>query len=61
MSGTITVLPNHTASGSNIQNYDQVGPTYLKVSWRQTTGTIGSGGQANCAAGGTNCQRHVPG
>ena len=56
VSGTITVLPNHTASGSNIQNYDQVGPTYLKVSWRQTTGTIGSGGQANCAAGGTNCR-----
>ena len=49
-SGTIIVFPNHTASGSNIQNYDQVGPTYLKVSWRQVTGQVGS---TNCATG--NC------
>ena len=50
VSGTIIVFPNHTASGSNIQNYDQVGPTYLKVSWRQVTGQVGS---TNCATG--NC------
>jgi hypothetical protein len=54
VSGTITVFPNHTASGSNIQNYDQVGPTYLKVSWHQLTGNVGSGGQSNCPNG-SNC------
>ena len=38
------------------QDYTQVGPTWLSVSWRQTTGRVGTGGQGNCLTGGNNCQ-----
>ena len=42
VSGLITVSPNHVAAANpaRSQNYDQVGPTYLKVSWHQLTGKV---------------------
>jgi Flp pilus assembly protein TadG len=41
VSGTITVRPNHTRSPSSFsQDYDEVGATYLSVSWEQTSGQV---------------------
>jgi hypothetical protein len=55
-SGTILVYPNEVSGAPNIsQDYTQVGRTWFSVSWRQTTGQVGSGGNSNCASGGNNC------
>ena len=39
VTGTITIRPNQVATGTGFtQDYTQVGETYFKVSWNQTTG-----------------------
>jgi hypothetical protein len=57
VNGTIVIFPNElSGSATYTQDYTQVGPTYFSVSWRQTTGRVGTGGQGNCANNGNNCQ-----
>ena len=56
VTGTITIRPNQVATGTGFtQDYTQVGETYFKVSWNQTTGRVGTGSNGNCASGGSNC------
>jgi hypothetical protein len=49
------------ANPARIQDYVNVGPTYVSVAWKQTTGRVGNGSQGNCAAGGSNCSGNFQG